>query len=121
MTIAHDCGFVVNPDGVKNQIEGNVIQGVSRSLLEEVLFDENGIQNLDWRGYPIITFKDVPEIDIVLLHRPDGQPLGAGEATIGPIPAAIANAIFDATGARMRRAPFTPPRVLAALQTQQKT
>jgi CO/xanthine dehydrogenase Mo-binding subunit len=120
VTIAHDCGFIVNPDGVKNQIEGNVIQGVSRALLEEVLFDENGIKNLDWRSYPVITFKQVPDVDIVLLHRPDAQPLGAGESSIGPIPAAIANAIFDATGARLRQAPFTAARVLAAIQAQQK-
>ena len=116
ITLAHDCGLIVNPDGVKNQVEGNIVQGVSRALLEEVTFDGNGVTSLDWQKYPILRFPDVPELDIVLINRKDAAPLGAGELSTVPIPAAIANAIFDATGIRLREAPFTPKRVLAELQ-----
>jgi CO/xanthine dehydrogenase Mo-binding subunit len=116
---AHDCGLIVNPDGVRNQVEGNVIQGVSRALLEEVKFDSKGVTSLDWSSYPILSFSDVPEVEAVLINRPEMAPLGAGEPATIPVPAAIANAIFDATGARLREAPFTPERVLAALK--QKT
>jgi len=112
---AHDCGLMINPDGVKNQVEGNIIQGVSRALYEEVTFDANGVTSLDWASYPIMRFPDVPELDIVLINRPEMRPLGAGEgATITPA-AAIANAIFDAVGVRLYEGPFTPKRVLAAL------
>jgi CO/xanthine dehydrogenase Mo-binding subunit len=113
---SHDCGLIVNPDGVTNQVEGNVLQGVSRSLYEEVAFDQNGVTSLDWASYPTLKFSDVPEIDIVLINRPEMAPLGAGEPSIVPIPAAIANAIYDAVGVRLREGPFTPKRVLAALQ-----
>ena len=116
VTLAHDCGLIVNPDGVKNQVEGNIVQGVSRALLEEVAFDGNGVTSLDWKGYPILRFPDIPELDIVLVNRKDVAPLGAGELSTVPVPAAIANAIFDATGARMREVPFTPKQVLAALE-----
>jgi nicotinate dehydrogenase subunit B len=116
ITIGHDCGLIVNPDGLKNQIEGNVLQAVSRALLEEVQFDSTGQKNLDWNSYPVIRFEQVPDVEIVLIDRPDMQPLGGGEPSIVPVTAAIANAIFDATGARMRRVPFTPQRVLSALK-----
>ena len=116
ITLTHDCGLIVNPDGLKNQIEGNIIQGVSRALLEEVQFDSTGQKNLDWDSYPVIRFNQIPDIEIVLINRPEMQPLGGGEPSIVPVTAAIANAIFDATGARLRRAPFTPQRVLAALK-----
>jgi CO/xanthine dehydrogenase Mo-binding subunit len=108
--------LIVNPDGLKNQIEGNILQAVSRTLLEEVQFDATGQKNLDWASYPVIRFNQVPEVEIVLINRPEMQPLGGGEPSIVPIGAAIANAIFDATGARMRRVPFTPERVLAAIK-----
>jgi nicotinate dehydrogenase subunit B len=114
--LSHDCGLVINPDGLKNQIEGNIIQGVSRALLEEVKFDSTGITSLDWRTYPVIRFPDIPEIDIVLINRPEMPALGGGEPSSAPIAAAIANAIFDATGVRLREAPFTPERVLAGLK-----
>jgi CO/xanthine dehydrogenase Mo-binding subunit len=117
ITISHDCGLIVNPDGLNNQIEGNVIQGVSRALMEEVQFDASGMKNLDWSSYPIITFPDVPDIDIVLINRPEMQALGGGEPAIIPVAAAIANAIFDATGVRLREIPFTPERVLAGLKS----
>jgi nicotinate dehydrogenase subunit B len=116
ITLGHDCGLIVNPDGLKNQIEGNVLQAVSRALLEEVQFDSTGQKNLDWDSYPVIRFEQVPDVDIVLKDRPDMQPLGGGEPSIVPVTAAIANAIFDATGARLRHVPFTPQRVLSALQ-----
>ena len=114
--LSHDCGLVINPDGLKNQIEGNIIQGVSRALMEEVKFDSTGITSLDWRTFPVIRFPDIPEIDIVLINRPEMPALGGGEPSSAPIAAAIANAIFDATGVRLREAPFTPERVLAGLK-----
>jgi CO/xanthine dehydrogenase Mo-binding subunit len=116
ITLGHDCGLIVNPDGLKNQIEGNILQGVSRALLEEVQFDSTGQKNLDWNSYPVIRFEQVPEVVVELINRPEMQPLGGGEPSIVPVTAAIANAIFDATGARMRRVPFTPERVLSAMK-----
>jgi nicotinate dehydrogenase subunit B len=116
ITLGHDCGLIVNPDGLKNQIEGNVLQAVSRALLEEVKFDSTGQKNLDWNSYPVIRFEQVPDVEIVLTNRPEMQPLGGGEPSIVPVTAAIANAIFDATGARLRQVPFTPQRVLSALK-----
>ena len=116
VAVAHDCGLIVNPDGVKNQIEGNVVQAISRALMEEVQFDSSGVTSLDWSDYPILRFSDAPEeIAITLLNRPDKPMVGAGEATTAPVAAAIANAIFDATGRRLRSLPFTPDRVKAAL------
>ena len=79
ITLAHDCGLIVNPDGVKNQVEGNIIQGVSRALLEEVTFNASAVTSLDWASYPILKFPDIPEVDIVLINRQDVAPLGAGE------------------------------------------
>jgi len=114
--LSHDCGLIINPDGLKNQIEGNIIQGVSRALMEEVKFDSTGIKTLDWNSYPVIRFPAVPEIEIVLINRPEMPALGGGEPSSAPIAAAIANAIFDAVGARLREAPFTPERVLAGMK-----
>ena len=116
ITLGHDCGLIVNPDGLRNQIEGNVVQGVSRALMEEVLFDSTGQKNLDWNSYPVARFEHVPDVEIVLINRPEMPALGGGEPSIVTITAAIANAIFDATGARLRRAPFTPQRVLSAIK-----
>ena len=116
--LSHDCGLIINPDGLKNQIEGNIVQGVSRSLMEEVKFDATGITTLDWMSYPVIRFPEVPQIEIVLINRPEMPALGGGEPSSAPIAAAIANAIFDAVGARLREAPFTPARVLAAMQAK---
>ena len=113
---SHDCGLMINPDGVRNQVEGNVIQGVSRAMHEEVTFDSNGaVTSLDWATYPILRFPDVPELEVVLINRPEMNPLGAGEGATIPPPAAIANAIYDAVGARLHEGPFTPKRVLAAM------
>ena len=118
ITMAYDCGLIINPDGVRNQIEGNIMQGVSRTLLEEVKFDASGIKSLDWTSYPVIRFGAVPDVQIVLINRPELPASGAAETPIVVVPAAIANAIFDATGARMREIPFTPERVLGALKTK---
>jgi CO/xanthine dehydrogenase Mo-binding subunit len=115
IVVAHDCGLIINPDGVKNQIEGSVIQSLSRALKEEVQFDELGITSVDWQTYPILTFSEVPEVEIVLINRPDQPAVGAGEPSTVTTAAAVANAIFDATGVRLRQMPFTPERVRAAL------
>lgn len=115
VTVAHDCGIIVNPDGLRNQIEGNVIQGASRALMEQVDFDSAGVKNLDWQSYPILRFSEVPDVEIVLINQPAMQPMGAGEAASIATGAAIANAIFDAVGVRLREVPFTPERVLSAL------
>jgi nicotinate dehydrogenase subunit B len=113
--LAADAGQIVNPDGLSNQIEGAFIQSASWTLKEQVAFDRHGVISTDWYSYPILRFHDAPKIETVLLNRP-GQPyLGAGEGAQGPVPAAIANAIFDAAGIRLRRIPFTPERVKAAL------
>ena len=112
---AHDCGLIVNPDGLKNQIEGNIVQTLSRALHEQVEFDTAKVTSLDWRGYPILRFTEVPEeIAIALINRPDKPSVGAGEPAASPVMAAVANAIFDATGARLRSVPFTAERVKAA-------
>jgi nicotinate dehydrogenase subunit B len=116
VTVAHDCGIIVNPDGLRNQIEGNVIQGSSRSLMERVDFDSAGVKSLNWQSYPIIRFSEVPDVEIVLINRPALQPMGGGEAASITVGAAIANAIFDAVGVRLREVPFTPDRVLRALR-----
>jgi CO/xanthine dehydrogenase Mo-binding subunit len=119
VTLSHDCGLVVNPNGLTNQIEGNVIQGVSRTLLEEVQFDSAGVKNLDWASYPVIRYRDIPEVDVVLIDRKEMEPLGGGEPSIVPVPAAIANAVFDAIGVRLRDIPLTPERVLSALNSEE--
>ena len=112
----HDCGQIINPDGLRNQIEGNVVQTVSRTLVEELTFDRSAVTSLDWGSYPILSFPDVPEVVIDLIDRPTEGPWGAGEPTAAVVPSAIANAVFDATGARLRSVPFRPNKVLAGLR-----
>ena len=107
--------MVVNPDGVRHQIHGNINQTLSRCLLEKVDFNEAGVASREWGGYPIIGFKDLPPIDVLLMPRQDEPPMGAGESASVPGPAAIANALFDATGRRFYAAPFTPDAVRAVL------
>ena len=105
--VAHDCGLIVNPDGLRNQIEGNVIQGISRTLKEAVMFDRSRVTSLDWRSYPILSFAEIPEsIEIELIDHPELPSVGAGEASTSPMPGAIANAIYDATGLRLRAVPL---------------
>lgn len=110
-----DCGHIVSPDGVSNQIEGGLIQSLSWTLKEEVKFDDTRILSNDWSSYPILTFSEVPPVDVVLIDRPGAPFLGSGEASQGPTAAALANAVFDATGVRLRQIPFTPERVKQAL------
>jgi CO/xanthine dehydrogenase Mo-binding subunit len=116
LVVAHDCGQMINPDGVLNQIQGGAIQTVSRTLMEDVRWNGSQIESVDWATYPILRFGQVPKVEAVLINRPGQPSWGAGEQTPTTIPAAIANAIFDATGARLRQIPFTPERVRAALQ-----
>jgi CO/xanthine dehydrogenase Mo-binding subunit len=115
MTAAVDAGLAINPDGLSNQIEGAIIQGVSWTLKERIRFDRQRVTSRDWESYPILTFPEVPELDVVLLDHPELPPLGAGEAALPPIPAAIANAFFNATGKRLRDLPFDRDRVRAVL------
>ncbi len=114
--VAHDCGQIINPDGLKNQIEGNVVQTVSRTLIEDLQFNRSTVTSIDWKTYPILTFPDVPEVVIDLIDRPAEKPWGAGEPTAAVIPSAISNAVYDAIGVRLRSVPFTPDKVLAALK-----
>jgi CO/xanthine dehydrogenase Mo-binding subunit len=115
-TVAHDCGQIINPNGLHHSVENNVVQATSRTLWEEVKFDHSSVTSVDWLTYPILDVTEAPEqIDVVLIDHPEIAPSGAGEASSRPVAAAIANAVFDATGVRIRRAPFTPDRVKAAL------
>ncbi len=114
--VVQDCGQIINPDGVRNQIDGNVIQTLSRVLMEEVTFDRGAVTSLDWASYPILTFPDVPQVVTDLIDRPSEKPWGAGEPSAAIVPSAISNALFDATGVRLRSVPFTPAKVKAALQ-----
>lgn len=116
--VAHDCGEMVNPAGVRHQVHGNIIQSTSRVLKEYVTFDSKGVTSLDWGGYPILRFDELPEIDVQLVERPGEDPMGAGESASVPSAAAVSNAVFDATGVRLREVPFTPARVLAALKAK---
>jgi nicotinate dehydrogenase subunit B len=118
IVVAHDCGLIINPDGVRNQVEGGVIQSLSRALKEEVKFDEYRIHSVDWDTYPILKFSEVPRVEVVLINRPDELALGAGEPATITTAAAVANAIFDATGVRLRQVPFTPERVKNALDAK---
>jgi CO/xanthine dehydrogenase Mo-binding subunit len=112
---AHACGLIVNPDGLKNVIEGNLLHSMSRTLYEEIRFDRSKVISVDWESYPTATIGDAPDrIDKVLINEPDSPPRGAGEETSAQTQPAIANAIFDATGVRMRRLPFTAERVKTA-------
>jgi len=112
--VAHDCGQIINPDGIRNQIEGNMVQTTSRCLMEEVTFDRSTVTSQDWSSYPIITFPDVPEVVIDLIDQPSEKAFGAGEPSAAVVPAAISNAVFDAAAIRLRSIPMTPAKVLAA-------
>ena len=116
---ANDVGPVSNPDGLRNQIEGGALQGMSRALVEEVSWDDQKVTSVDWRTYRTLPLGfAIPKIESVLLDRPDEEATGAGETSITVIAAAIGNAIFDATGARLRQIPFTAERVKAALDAR---
>jgi len=114
--LAQDCGPISNPDGMRNQLEGGALQGLSRCLGEEVTWDDRKVTSIDWRTYHSATLGlPVPAIESVLINRTDAEAAGAGETAITVVAAAVGNAIFDATGARIRQVPFTPERVKAAL------
>jgi nicotinate dehydrogenase subunit B len=115
VTCAHDCGLVVNPDALKNQIEGSIVQTLSKMLFEEVKTDTKRVTSLDWVTYPVLRFPDVPKIEVSLLDQPHEPVMGGGEASLTPVGGALGNAIFDATGVRLRTVPFTPARVKRAL------
>ncbi|HSB42065.1 MAG TPA: molybdopterin cofactor-binding domain-containing protein [Methylomirabilota bacterium] len=112
---AHDCGLMINPDCVQAQVEGNILQTLSRALHEEVAWDRDRVTTVDWASYPILTFPEVPRLEFELIQRLDQPPLGAGEAASTPVAAALGNAVFDATGVRLRTVPFRAARVKAAL------
>jgi nicotinate dehydrogenase subunit B len=114
--VVQDCGQVINPDGAKNQIEGNVVQTVSRTLLEQLRYDRSRVTSVDWQTYPILTFPDVPDIDIELIDRPKEKPWGVGEPSAAIVSAAISNAVFDAIGVRLRSVPFSPEKTLTAIK-----
>ena len=116
IVIAMDCGLIINPAGVNAALEGQIMQGISRALYEEIHFDENKVTSVDWNTYPIATIKDIPgKVDLILLNRPDKASGGVAEPGLVSIPAAIANAVFDATGVRIRQYPLGPERVKKAL------
>jgi CO/xanthine dehydrogenase Mo-binding subunit len=111
---SHDCGQVINPDGAINQIEGGIVQTISRTLLEELHFDRTHVTSTDWASYPILRFPEVPRIHVSLINRPEMAVWGAGEMAPTVVPSAISNAVFDATGVRLRSVPFLPAKVKAA-------
>lgn len=114
--VSHDCGQIVNPAGVRHQVHGNIVQCASRVLKEFATFDGSGTTSLEWGSYPLLRFDELPQVEINLLDYPDEPAMGAGESASVPGAAAIANALFDATGVRFRAPPFTPDRVLRELQ-----
>ena len=116
LVVANDVGPISNPDGLKNQLEGGALHGLSRTLNEEVSWDDQKITSIDWRTYrPLPVGADIPVIETVLINRPDARATGAGETAVTVVTAAIGNAVFDATGVRLRQVPFTPERVKAEL------
>jgi CO/xanthine dehydrogenase Mo-binding subunit len=117
----YEAGLMINPDAVRAQVEGNILQAISRTLHEEVQFDENGVTSTDWRSYPILTFPEVPALEVELIGSVHDKPLGAGEAASAPVPAAIGNAVYDAIGVRMRKVPLTATRVRDALNGRRET
>jgi CO/xanthine dehydrogenase Mo-binding subunit len=116
LTLAVDVGEAINPDGVINQIEGGAIQATSWVLKERVRFDRQRITSTSWTEYPILRFSEVPDVEVEVIQRPDIDPVGAGEAAHGPVTAAIANAVFDALGVRVRDLPITRDRIIAAME-----
>ena len=117
VVIGHDAGMMVNPAGVQHQIHGNVIQSTSRVLKERVTFEESTVSSQEWGGYPILTFPEVPKVDVMMMPRQTEPPMGAGESASVPSAAAIANAVYDATGIRFRELPITAERILAAMKS----
>ena len=115
ITCAHDCGLVINPETLKLTLEGSIVQGLSRAIHEEVRFDSKGVTSVDWQTYPIVEIQDAPEIDLVIINYPDQEATGAGESAMRPLIGAVANAVFEATGKRLRRAPVNPANILRSI------
>jgi CO/xanthine dehydrogenase Mo-binding subunit len=113
---AVDAGMAVSPDGVINQAEGGIVQAASWTLKEGVTYDDTRITSLNWESYPTILFSEAPDVEVTLIDRPEAPPLGLGEAFAGPVAAAIGNAIYDATGVRLREMPLTRARLIAAME-----
>jgi CO/xanthine dehydrogenase Mo-binding subunit len=120
MIAAQDSGFAINPELLMNQMSGNLVQGSSRVLHEELMFDKKRVTSRDWVTYPILRFKDTPKVTTVLVNRPDRTASGSGEPPLVPSGPAIANAIYDATGVRMTQAPLTPARIRGFLRNAGK-
>ena len=116
ITCAHDCGLIINPDGLRNQVEGNILQTLSRTLHEEITNDGKRVTSVDWVSYPLLRFPDAPQLEVSLINQPDQPSHGAGEAACAPVAAAVANAVFDATGVRLREVPFTAAKVKNSLK-----
>ncbi|MCK1429305.1 MULTISPECIES: molybdopterin cofactor-binding domain-containing protein [unclassified Bradyrhizobium] len=116
LTLAVDVGEAINPDGVINQIEGGAIQATSWVLKERVRFDRTRVTSTSWTDYPILTFSEVPMVDVEIVQRPEIEPVGAGEAAHGPVTAAIANAVYDSLGVRVRDLPITRDKIIAAME-----
>ena len=118
LVCAHDVGLIVNPETLKHVIERQLVYGVGRSTVEELTWDREKVTSTDWVSYPVLHMEHVPpRIDIHLIERPDAAPSGAAEMALGLAPAALSNAVFDATGLRLRKVPFTPTRVKALLNS----
>jgi CO/xanthine dehydrogenase Mo-binding subunit len=116
LSLAVDVGEAINPDGVVNQVEGGAIQATSWVLKERVRFDRTRITSSSWTEYPILRFSEVPLVDVDVIQRADVEPVGAGEAAHGPVTAAIANAVFDCLGVRVRNLPITRDSLIAAME-----
>ena len=116
LTLAVDVGEAINPDGIINQIEGGAIQATSWVLKERVRFDAGRITSNSWTDYPILSFSEVPAVQVEIVQRPEIEPVGAGEAAHGPVTAAIANAVFDCLGVRVRNLPITRDSLIAAME-----
>ena len=115
LVIAHDCGPMSNPNGVVNQLEGGALSGISRTLMEQVTWDDQKITSVDWRSYRAMSLGiELPKIETVLINRTEGKAMGVGETSIILVGASISNAVFDATGIKLREIPFTPEKVKAA-------
>ncbi len=121
IVVAHDCGMIVNPETIKHVIDRQIHWQLSRTMTEELKFDENMVTSVDWLTYPVMKMAGMPKsVEVVTIDRPDQEFSGAAEMACGPIPAAIGNAVFDATGVRLRRMPFTPERVKAAMKSPER-
>jgi CO/xanthine dehydrogenase Mo-binding subunit len=115
VTCAHDCGLIVNPETLKLTLEGSIVQGLSRAIHEEVQFDAKGVTSIDWLTYPIVEIQEAPQVDIILINHPELESTGAGESAMRPLVGAVANAVFEATGKRLRRAPVNPANILRSI------